>query len=200
MTDKPLIVLILLGIGGILFFNRKRRYIVNANIPEQEQYKKKEKEILHKSDTEKTQERVEAPQKPKSKWPIPLEGMYYLPTFNRVTQLYNLPDKLLARVAFQESNFRPDIITGQTVSKAGAKGIMQIIPYWHPNVNPLDPDAAIWYAGKYLKQQFNRFGSWPLALAAYNWGPGNLSNHGFEKAPAETRNYVREITNDFKLG
>lgn len=187
MNDKQLIILILMGIGGIYFFNRrKNKYPLDERLIEQERDKGVQLDL--------------DPVKTKSNWPLPVEGMKYLKTFNQVTSLYDLPDKLLARVAYQESRFRPDIITGQTVSKAGAQGLMQIIPRWHPSVDPLNPEASIWYAGKYLKEQFNRFKSWPLALAAYNWGPGNLSNHGFEKAPAETHNYVHEITNDLNLG
>ncbi len=50
--------------------------------------------------------------------------------------IYNLPKNLLARVAYQESHFRPSIINGTQKSSKGAVGIMQIIPKWHPNVDP----------------------------------------------------------------
>ncbi len=110
--------------------------------------------------------------------------------------VYNLPLNLLARVAYQESHFRPDIINGETKSEKGAVGIMQIMPRWHPNVDPSDPHDSIQYAGKYLRQLYNKLGTWDLALAAYNWGIGNLQNKGFDNAPLETRNYVSDILSD----
>lgn len=122
------------------------------------------------------------------------------PTFDQASATYGLPENLLARVAYQESHFRQDIISGKTVSSAGAVGIMQLVPKWHPNVNPLDPFDAIPYAARYLRQLFNQFGSWELALAAYNWGPGNLKKDLTGKAwPQETINYVNDIAGDVGL-
>lgn len=115
-----------------------------------------------------------------------------------------LPHDLLARLLWQESRYREDIINGSVVSSAGAQGIAQIVPRWHPNVNPLDPFASIDYAARYLRDLRRQTGSWPLALAAYNWGIGNLNNaltkYGRQNvlayAPKETRNYVTEIAAD----
>lgn len=110
-----------------------------------------------------------------------------------------IPPNLLARVAYQESRFRPDIIDGRTVSSAGALGIMQIVPRWHPNVDPLNPKEAIYYAADYLRKLKARFGSWPQALAAYNWGQGNLEKYlrgELKDVPRETQNYVAEIGRD----
>lgn len=109
---------------------------------------------------------------------------------------YSLPDGLLHRLIFQESHFRTDIISGKTVSGAGAVGIAQIVPKWHPGVDPLDPFASIDYAASYLKQLRKQTGSWSEAIAAYNWGLGNLKRSGLENAPAETREYVASITAD----
>ena len=63
----------------------------------------------------------------RNKWDIPKRGEKYRNIIERTEQEYNLPDKLLARVAYQESRFRDDIIKGDVVSSAGAKGIMQDI-------------------------------------------------------------------------
>lgn len=117
---------------------------------------------------------------------------------------YGLPAGLLEAVAYRESRFRADIISGATRSSAGAVGIMQIIPRWHPEVGEagaLDPKRAIPYAAKYLRQLRDQFGSWTLALAAYNWGPGNLSKARDDRSkwPAETRTYVDEITRNAGL-
>jgi soluble lytic murein transglycosylase-like protein len=128
-------------------------------------------------------------------------------TFAAAAETWSLPPGLLEAVAYRESRFREDIIDGRTRSSAGAVGIMQIIPRWHPEVGEagaLDPARAIPYAAKYLRQNFNRFGSWQLALAAYNWGPANqekdlLDQIAGNEWPAETRVYVAEISANAQL-
>lgn len=139
-------------------------------------------------------------------WSIPERGQPYQAALMAAETKYGIPHNLLARLAYQESRFRRDIITGQTVSSAGAQGIMQIVPKWHPDVDPLNPWDAIDYAGYYLGQLYKQFGEWPKALAAYNWGPGNVkkainekSTYWIQKAPTETKNYVAEITRDVKV-
>lgn len=102
-----------------------------------------------------------------------------------------IPRGLLVRLLWQESNFNPRAVSG-----AGAQGIAQIVPAWHPGVDPFDPAEAIPYAGAYLARLKRRFGTWALALAAYNWGEGNLSTKGIAAAPPETRAYVAAITAD----
>lgn len=139
----------------------------------------------------------------------------YLPLLNSVEQRFGIPHDLLARLAYQESAFRDDIISGQTSSSAGALGIMQLVPRFHPGVDPLDVPAAVSYAGSYLRAQFDRFRSWPLALAAYNAGPAVVADYlsgtntsgrnpqglrtgGIPPFP-ETQKYVRSITGDVGL-
>ncbi|MDQ2641277.1 MAG: lytic transglycosylase domain-containing protein [Pseudomonadota bacterium] len=118
---------------------------------------------------------------------------------------HGLPVGLLEAVAYRESRFRQDIIDGRTRSSAGAVGIMQIIPRWHPELGEagaLDPQRAIPYAAGYLQQLQRRFGTWPLALAAYNWGQGNLAKWQagqIKSWPAETTAYVEEITRNAGL-
>ena len=111
---------------------------------------------------------------------------------------YGIPHNLLARLAWQESRFREDIISGRTVSSAGALGIMQIVPRWHPGVNPLNPDAAIDYAGGFLASLKRQLGTWELALKGYNWGAGNVKKWlaGELSEPLETRLYSSQILND----
>lgn len=110
-----------------------------------------------------------------------------------------IPPLMLARQLWQESRFRPDIISCKTGSSAGAQGIAQIIPRWNPGVNPCDPMAAIDYAARKMAGLYRMFGTWERALQAYNWGEGNLSNYLAGKIstmPAETRNYSAEILAD----
>lgn len=130
----------------------------------------------------------------RANWTLPAVGLPYKETFDRATLVYQLPSNMLARVAQQESNFRAAII-----SRAGAVGIMQIIPRYHPNVDPTVPEDSIMYAAEYLRNLYNRFGDWRMALAAYNWGPTNLQNRGFDAAPSETRRYVAQISRDVDL-
>lgn len=142
-------------------------------------------------------------------WPY-ARGAQYQALFDAATRRYGLPAGLLARQGYQESRFRDDIISGATVSSAGAVGIMQIIPRFHPEIDPgdaaadrraaLDPARAIDYAGKYLSLLYRQFGSWSQALAAYNWGPANVARTTNTTLwPLETRNYVSQITADVQV-
>jgi soluble lytic murein transglycosylase-like protein len=107
-----------------------------------------------------------------------------------------IPSGLLLRLAYQESHFRPDIINGTTVSSAGAQGLMQLVPAYYPGIDPLNTDQAIDAAAQSLVTYFNRFGSWPLALAAYNAGPGNVQKYKGIPPFTETQNYVTQILAD----
>lgn len=139
------------------------------------------------------------------KWTPPESARQYLPTVYDAERAYSLPRNLLARLLYQESRYRQDIITGATASPAGALGIAQIVPKWHPEVDPLNPEQAIWYAAKYLRENYDRFGSWDKALAAYNWGPTAvakaLRKYGEQwrdHLPDETANYVSQIGADVR--
>lgn len=140
---------------------------------------------------------------PSRKWSTPAAGQPYEVYFELATQQFDLPAGLLSRVAYQESRY--DV---SARSSAGAAGIMQIVPRWHPGVTPTDADPVddIFYAGRYLHDLHTQFGGWRLALAAYNWGPGNLSRaiseYGVEwpnAAPAETQQYVHDVAGDVGL-
>lgn len=117
----------------------------------------------------------------------------FQPYFRNAEKANRLPAGLLEAIAKVESNFRDDIINGQTISPAGAVGLMQIIPKWHPGINPLDPIASINYAGKYVRELYNKTGSWKAAVAAYNWGIGNVQRYGINNLPTETRNYISKV-------
>ncbi len=120
----------------------------------------------------------------------------YLPTIRDAADRAGIPWRLLARVLEQESGYREPVIQCEETSSAGALGIAQIIPRWHPEAEPCDPHQAIRYAAGYLSRLHERYGSWAPALAAYNWGPGNVDQKGMANAPRETKDYVNEILSD----
>lgn len=72
----------------------------------------------------------------------------------------------------QESGFDPTA----GPSSGGAMGIAQIIPQWHPGVDPWDPDASLQYAANLMAGQLQNYGGdIRKALTAYHAGPGNLN-------------------------
>ena len=57
-----------------------------------------------------------------------------------------------------------------------------------------DPTQSIQGGVKYMGQLLKRYNGDPkMALAAYNWGMGNLDKNGIGNAPAETQNYLKAI-------
>jgi len=111
--------------------------------------------------------------------------------FDAAEARYGLPDGLLSAVAKTESSYDPN-----AVSPAGARGLMQIMPGTarELGVDPTDPAQAVDGAARLLSKHLDRFGSLPLALAAYNAGPGNVSKYGGVPPFTETQNYVRRVS------
>lgn len=135
----------------------------------------------------------------------PAGALPYLAAIRTAERANGLPADLLVRVLDQESRYRPDIIDGRVSSRVGARGIAQVMPltardpgYGVPPLSdPLDPFKAIPWAAQYLAALKRRFGNWPQALAAYNFGPGNVL--AGKAWPTETRNYVAQITTDVRV-
>lgn len=122
----------------------------------------------------------------------------YAPLIAAAEARYGLPATMLERLLWQESRYREDIISGRTRSPVGALGIAQFMPATaaEMGINPLDPAQAIDAAGRYLARLFKATGSWAKALAAYNWGIGNVQRKGLDAAPRETRTYFASILAD----
>ena len=114
------------------------------------------------------------------------------PAFEQAGQRYGVNPLLLASVAKQESGFQTT-----AVSSAGAVGMMQLMPATAAGlgVNPNDPASSIDGAAQLLSGYLSRYGgSVPLALAAYNAGPGSVSQYGGVPPYGETQHYVSNIT------
>lgn len=133
------------------------------------------------------------------------QGPKWVPILNAVEDVFGIPKDLLARVAYEESHFREDIISGLTKSKPGALGLMQMLPKYWTSVDAPIPFSEIattdqiHQAAKFLVSLYHRFGTWAAALAAYNFGPGNeekFLEHRIDQLPEETQRYVREILAD----
>ncbi len=105
-------------------------------------------------------------------------------------QRYDLPVQLFIELVRQESAFQTDI-----ASPKGAYGLAQLMPATAGDlgVDPRDPLQNLDGGARYLLAQYNKFGTWRLALAAYNAGPGAVERHGGIPPFRETQNYVRRI-------
>lgn len=101
-----------------------------------------------------------------------------------------VPVEILSAVVERESGGDPG-----AVSPAGAIGLAQLMPETarELGVDPYDPQQNLIGGARYLRQQYERFGNWPLALAAYNAGPGAVQEHGGIPPYPETQAYVRNV-------
>lgn len=97
---------------------------------------------------------------------------------------------LLEAVAWQESRGRMS-----AVSAKGARGVMQLMPGTAAELGVRADDLAdnIRGGALYLRRQIDRFGSVPLALAAYNAGPGAVLRYRGIPPYRETQDYVAKI-------
>ena len=115
----------------------------------------------------------------------------YAPGVARAAVGNGLPPALLAALIQAESGYDP-----HAVSPVGARGIAQFMPGTAASVgltDPFDPDASIAAAGRLLGAHLREFGSVPLALAAYNAGPGAVHRYGGVPPYPETQAYVARI-------
>lgn len=105
---------------------------------------------------------------------------------------FGIDRNLVDAVAWQESRYNP-----RALSTAGAMGVMQLMPGTARQLgvrNPHDVEQNVVGGTAYLRQQLERFGNnVPLALAAYNAGPGAVIKYGGIPPYRETQDYVRQI-------
>ena len=120
---------------------------------------------------------------------------------NKAASRHNVDPNLVRALVKVESNFNPNAI-----SRKGAMGLMQLMPQTARSLNlknPFDPQENIDAGVRHLKQLLQNYGGdVRLSLAAYNAGSGAVARSRGVPNFAETRNYVRRITNlyDGNLG
>jgi len=115
------------------------------------------------------------------------------PIVEEAARAYDVDPRLIRAVIEVESGGNP-----HAVSPAGAQGLMQLMPKTGAELgmkNPFDPAQNITAGTRYLRQLIDRYqGNVRLALAAYNWGMGNLEKRP-EAMPRETQRYIAKVEN-----
>lgn len=103
---------------------------------------------------------------------------------------HGVPEDLFLRLVQQESGWNSG-----AVSPKGATGLAQLMPDTASlmGVDINDPKDNLHGGARYLKMMYDRFGSWKLALAAYNAGPLAVEKNNGVPPYAETKNYVAAI-------
>lgn len=114
----------------------------------------------------------------------------YVSAARKMARKHGIPEHLFLRLVQQESGWNP-----RARSHKGAIGLAQLMPQTARalGVNPHNPHENLEGGARYLSRQYRKFGSWRLALAAYNAGPQAVEKYGGVPPYKETRNYVKRI-------
>lgn len=120
------------------------------------------------------------------------EGQEIDSLIERIADRFSLAPELIRSVVAAESSYDP-----RAVSPVGARGLMQLMPATAQELgvsDSFDPQQNLEGGSRYLKQLLDKYdGDLDHALAAYNWGQGNVDRHGLEQMPTETRQYLARI-------
>jgi soluble lytic murein transglycosylase-like protein len=120
--------------------------------------------------------------------PVPLSMESII---DKASRRYGVDSSLIKAVIKAESDFNP-----RAVSSSGAQGLMQLMPATARGLgvrDPFDPEQNVMAGTRFLKDLLQRYGEVDEALAAYNWGPGNVDRHGTDSLPRETRAYLGKV-------
>ncbi len=114
----------------------------------------------------------------------------YLETARAAARKYGIPEDLFLRLVQRESGWN-----AAAVSHKGATGLAQLMPGTADlmGVDETDPKQNLDGGARYLRLMYDRFGTWRLALAAYNAGPLAVEEHDGVPPYDETQNYVVAI-------
>jgi soluble lytic murein transglycosylase-like protein len=121
----------------------------------------------------------------------------YEPIIKSAGQRFTIDPDLVRAVIKAESNFNP-----RAVSPKGALGLMQLMPATAKEMavsNPFNPEENIHAGVRYLVELLHIF-NWnlPLALAAYNAGPGRVIERNEIPSIKETMDYVERVMTYYK--
>ena len=115
---------------------------------------------------------------------------------SKISAKYNVDEKLVNAVIRQESGFNV-----KAKSKAGAMGLMQLMPATARGLgvkDPYNPVQNIEGGVKYLSNLLKKYnGNIVLALAAYNAGSGAVDKYSGVPPYRETQNYVKSILKNY---
>ncbi|MEI6703333.1 MAG: lytic transglycosylase domain-containing protein [Deltaproteobacteria bacterium] len=113
------------------------------------------------------------------------------PIMAKASKRYGVDVSLIKAVIKAESDFNP-----QAVSHAGARGLMQLMPATARSLgvsDSFDPEQNVMGGTRFLSDMLKRYnGNVDSALAAYNWGPGNVDKRP-DHLPRETRDYLVRV-------
>jgi len=118
---------------------------------------------------------------------------------------FGIPEAWIRGVMRAESGGRTTLAGRPIVSRAGAQGLMQVMPEtWRDlraahglGADPHDPRDNVLAGTAYLRSMYDRFG-YPGLFAAYNAGPARYAEHlsRGRRLPSETVAYVAQIAGD----
>ena len=114
----------------------------------------------------------------------------YLEVAKAAARKHGVPEDLFLRLVQQESGWNP-----VAVSVKGATGLAQLMPDTarHLGVDINVAEENLEGGARYLRMMYDKFGTWELALAAYNAGPAAVEKHDGIPPFAETEGYVKAI-------